>query len=109
MKGCNCEPHSLIQRQVEIKVPAFIELRYNTPEREKRERVFIDICLAQEVWTLWEKGIVTTGCCCGHKTKKPYIGVEEEYIPHMKHLGYKVQGNDLYPEREDSFVPKFLC
>ena len=69
--------------------------------------VAIDKCLLSEVVGLWEKGIKTTGCCCGHgKKDMAFIGVKEEYIPVMKELGYKVYFNECRPGDEDSFVPK---
>ena len=95
-------------RQLSVRVPDFIELRYNAPEREVRENVCIDVCLIPEVVSLWELGIKTTGCCCGHNKREPYIGVEEEFIPQMKELGYKVHPNELHPTREDSFYPKSI-
>jgi len=47
--------------------------------------------------------IVTTGCCCGHNEVEGFIGVEDQYIPQMKALGYEVQYNPTRPEDEDSF------
>lgn len=67
----------------------------------------VDKCLLPEILRLWELGIKTTGCCCGHgKQELAFIGVVPEYIPRMKELGYKVQFNPCRPNDEDSFVPK---
>lgn len=68
--------------------------------------VSIDKCLLKEIVDLWEKGIKTTGCCCGHGEKEPFIGVVPEYIEQMKKLGYKVQFNPCRPRDEDTFFPK---
>jgi hypothetical protein len=68
--------------------------------------VAIDKCLLPEILQLWEQGIKTTGCCCGHDKLKPYIGVREDCIDKMKTLGYEVQFNPHNPEGEDSFAPK---
>lgn len=71
----------------------------------------IDKCLLPEILKLWEMGIKTTGCCCGHgKTHMqfPYIGVREEYIQQMKDMGYVVQPNKYNPTAEDSFIPKTI-
>ena len=68
--------------------------------------VNIDKCLLPEILTLWERGIKTTGCCCGHNRAVPYIGVEFEYIDKMKEMGYKVQYNPCRPTDEDTFYPK---
>ena len=67
--------------------------------------ICFDKCLADELFYLWDLGIITTGCCCGHKEHTPYIGVEKEYIPQMKKLGYKVAHNPMRPIDEDSFLP----
>ena len=69
----------------------------------------IDKCLLPEILRLWEIGIKTTGCCCGHgkpEMQPPYIGVREEYIGQMKAMGYEVQPNKHNPGAEDSFKPK---
>lgn len=68
--------------------------------------VCIDKCLLPEILSLWERGIRTTGCCCGHEKLPPFIGVVESDIPKMKALGYEVQFNDCRPGDEDSFKPK---
>lgn len=70
--------------------------------------IAVDKCLLTEVVSLWEKGIKTTGCCCGHDKGKPFIGVRPEYIQKMKDLGYQVQENDCRPGDEDSFIPKTI-
>lgn len=68
--------------------------------------VCIDACIVDEVKELWDKGITTTGCCCGHNKVDGYIGVIDSDIPKMKNMGYKVQYNELRPNDEDSFIPK---
>ena len=80
-----------------FKCGTFEEFRY----------VAVDKCLMREVLDLWEMGIRTTGCCCGHgKPEKAFIGVRFEDIDRMKELGYKVAYNSCRPGDEDSFIPK---
>ena len=67
------------------------------------EPMGIDRCIAKEVAKLWNKGIKTTGCCCGHGKTEAYIGVVDEDIQKMKDMGYEVQYNFLAPDSEDSF------
>lgn len=84
----------------------FIELPWQL-EDGGRKTVAIDRCLLPEVISLWEQGIRTTGCCCGHgNSELSYIGVEFEDIDKMKSLGYKVRFNPMRPTDEDSFIPK---
>ena len=68
--------------------------------------VSIDKCLLPEILKLWEMGIKTTGCCCGHGKDEPFIGVDFDDIQKMKDLGYKVYYNKCRPNDEDSFIPK---
>ena len=71
--------------------------------------ICVDKCLLPEILKLWEMGIRTTGCCCGHGDQKmAFIGVRNDFIPKMKSLGYKVQHNNCRPDDEDSFVPMTL-
>lgn len=108
---CQCAPDIEIQEyrgQVCVEVPDFIELKMNNPERSIRKKISLDVCLVAEVFFLWKKGIKTTGCCCGHNKYFSYIGVEEEFIPLMKSLGYEVCPNQNDLTREDSFYPKTL-
>ena len=82
--------------------------KFNWEDESKRvpKCVSIDKCLLPEIINLWELGIKTTGCCCGHNKLKPFINVAPEYIEKMKSLGYKVQFNPHNPDREDTFFPK---
>jgi hypothetical protein len=69
---------------------------------EHKEQVEVDECLALEILVLWDKGIVTQGCCCGHGNLPwtPSILVAEESEQKMIDLGYK-----QYPHRSDMFLP----
>lgn len=93
---------------VMVKVPSSIEIRYNRPEYDLRKVVMLDRCIVDEVTGLWEEGIHTTGCCCGHNKIKGYIGVIPEDIDRMKAMGYRVHFNHCRPNDEDSFQPKTI-
>ena len=68
--------------------------------------IAVDKCLLPEILRLWEAGIKTTGCCCGHgRADMAFIGVRPEYIDRMKEMGYKVAFNSCRPGDEDSFIP----
>lgn len=70
--------------------------------------VSIDKCLLPEILQLWELGIKTTGCCCGHGKESAFIGVQKTDIEKMKKLGYKVRFNPCRPNDKDSFIPKTI-
>ena len=46
--------------------------------------VNVDHCISTEVRMLWNVGVRTTGCCCGHNKQDGFIGVIDEDIPRMK-------------------------
>lgn len=69
--------------------------------------VAIDKCLMREILDLWEMGIKTTGCCCGHgRNGMQFIGVEEEYALQMHNMGYKDSYNPHNPTSLTTFIPK---
>jgi len=81
---------------------------YNIGEGYK-DSIDIDQCLEDEIKSLWDKGIKTTGCCCGHGRDLGFIQVTEDCINKMYELGYQ---NYIYEEefggteRKDAFIPK---
>lgn len=87
--------------------PNFIP--YNLGDGYK-EDVCIDKCLEEEIKSLWAKGIVTTGCCCGHGMNLGFIQVRtKEDVEKMRSLGYQHYiYKDKYGgvERKDAFIPK---
>ena len=44
--------------------------------------------MKEEILNLWDKGVCTCGCCCGHGIGFGYIDIIEEHIPKMLELGY---------------------
>ena len=71
--------------------------------------VSIDKCLLSEITHLWEIGIKTTGCCCGHGDfSKAFISVHPSHIQAMKELGYTTYYNKFNPDAKDHFVPKTI-
>ncbi|MHA1973009.1 MAG: hypothetical protein ACTSW1_08450 [Candidatus Hodarchaeales archaeon] len=76
--------------QVTVKIPNYIELRYNSPSRERRSSVSIDSCIVDAIEGLWREGVRTQGCCCGHGPIPATVCVEDEDIPKMKAMGAKV-------------------
>jgi hypothetical protein len=50
--------------------------------------VCVDKCLGKEIQHLWDEGIQTAGCCCGHKKLEPMINVIRDDHNKMIKLGY---------------------
>lgn len=102
---CSCKNAEIgsYDNQIELLRPTHMIGRN---EGSSSDIICVDKCLKDEILLLWNKGIRTTGCCCGHNKLPAYIGVIDDDIEKMKQLGYEVILNNLYPDREDSFKPK---
>lgn len=51
-------------------------------DEDGAEALAIDACLAPAVRALWEAGVVTLGCCCGHSATGH--GVISVLAPHVR-------------------------
>ena len=89
-----------------ITLPWLCKFPWEDDSMKTSKMVSIDKCLLPEILELWEMGIKTTGCCCGHGKLEPFIGVDFDDIQKMKDLGYEVYYNEHRPNDEDSFIPK---
>lgn len=91
---CTCDPalyndiyvHS---RQVIVDLPAWTiaikeRLRMNNPPT-----VCIDGCIADAIKELWNKGIETTGCCCGHNIEPGWVSVHQAWYEDIFRLGHE--------------------
>lgn len=48
-------------------------------DKQYKDEIQVDECLADEIEELWRRGIKTSGCCCGHGAHLGIIQVREEY------------------------------
>lgn len=106
---CNCKNIKIgsYDNQIMLPIPKHMkEYKNNRIEAGLTPFICIDKCLEKEIEYLWDLGIKTTGCCCGHNVHKGFIGVYNEDIENMKELGYEVQYNFSRPKDQDSFKPK---
>ena len=89
-------------------VPPSNFIKMNCGSGYKNE-VVVDECLSEEIKWLWENGIRTTGCCCGHGCDLGFIQVDKQDVEKMEKLGYQQY---LYvdtlngADRLDAFIPK---
>lgn len=104
--GCACINVAMGSYANQIEVPAPEVLRTMRAAAGLSGTICLDRCVAAEVQALWAKGITTTGCCCGHNTAPPFIGVVPADIGRMKAMGYAVAHNPGRPGDEDSFSPQ---
>ena len=90
-----------------IYLPWKCKFSWEDDSKLEKKLVSIDKCLLSEILRLWELGIKTTGCCCGHgDISKAFISVHPKYIKTMKTLGYENYYNKFNPESKDHFIPK---
>lgn len=79
-QGCNCPPEAQIgnyRNQVELPTPDHMLAIGSLGCLEFRPTTCIDRCIAEVVVALWGKGVITTGCCCGHNQGDGFIGIWE--------------------------------
>lgn len=78
-KGCQCGIVGIGEytNQVELPTPEHMLRLGGNGWYKYRPTTCIDRCLEPLIKELWAKGIVTTGCCCGHNLMDGYIGVWE--------------------------------
>ena len=104
---CHCvsiQPQTY-KNQVVLSLPRHM-VKYKKRAGGDPYKICVDKCLKNEILNLWNLGITTTGCCCGHNNHPPYIGVVDDDIEKMKSRGYKVSHNKMRPRDQDSFEPK---
>ena len=91
-----------------IMLPYFVTHFGKVPlEKPESKYVNIDKCLMREVLDLWEMGIKTTGCCCGHgNSSRSFIGVKRGYEDRMIALGYVEHKNECDADDHSEFYPK---
>lgn len=91
---CICDPSILYNELLRYKNQVLLEL----PESRERSRrlaaglssqVCIDPCIEDVIKYLWDKGIETLGCCCGHNVINGYVDVHPDCWAQMEALGYK--------------------
>ncbi len=40
---------------------------------ERKNGICVDACISDAILMLWENGIMTEGCCCGHNKNNPSV------------------------------------
>lgn len=49
-------------------------------QKKYKTNILVDECLGDEIESLWNKGIRTAGCCCGHGKYLGFINVCQDGI-----------------------------
>ena len=75
--------------QVVLDVPKFMyPLRDCLGGVKPVQKIGIDKCLVPTIKFLWDNGVATLNCCCGHNVQKPTIIIDKKYIPKIMALGF---------------------
>lgn len=90
---CDCHNVELgsYDNQVVLKAPVW----------SSHETICVDTCVSKEICQLWEMGIITYGCCCGHNVTESMVNVDDKDIDKMLSMGYVQNHSD--PTRKDTF------
>lgn len=92
---CTCDPQLAEDDKYRYARMVVLELPHWSVERNRRLKnqlpptVSIDSCIAEEIKKLWDKGIETMGCCCGHNSERGWVQVYPDDYPQMFELGYE--------------------
>lgn len=108
--GCTCEnvEAGRYDHVEVVPIPAHMaEYRRRRVAKGLSPDLGIDRCIVDEVRSLWDRGIITYGSCCGHGKHRGYIQVDAADVPTMEALGYDVgPKRHGYEGRPDVFLPK---
>lgn len=51
--------------------------------------ISVDKCCVPDLVELWHNGVITLGCCCGHKKSKGFINVDPDDFGLALSLGFE--------------------
>lgn len=104
---CNCinittQSKECYDQQLTVSIPYHMSAyRASRLANGLSDTISIDPCIYGEILQLWQHGVITYGCCCGHNYLTPMVNVADESIDKMLALGYIQEHPD--PERKDTF------
>lgn len=70
--ACRCQSYNHPGQggdQKEVALPA--------PTWSGKKTICVDVCIADAIQMLWENGMETLGCCCGHGKENPTVIIAE--------------------------------
>lgn len=76
-------------RQTVLELPAWSLARKYRLQKGYPPTVCIDNCIVEAIHQLWDRGIETTGCCCGHNYMRAWVSVHPDDYIAMFELGYE--------------------
>lgn len=71
------------------------------------KRFCCDMCLEEELFDLWGKGVHTVGSCCGHGKMQAYIQVDGvDAVVKMNEMGYELLPEESSGCGKNCYKPK---
>jgi hypothetical protein len=93
--GCNCvgitpQTEECYAQTIMVKIPRHMSA-YKAARMKAglSDHICIDPCIYDQILSLWDKGIITLGSCCGHNKYNAYVGVSNACVDKMLKMGYK--------------------
>jgi hypothetical protein len=94
---CSCDPalaKSLKEeytyaRQTVLELPPWSFAKKHRLQKGYEPTVCVDNCIVDAIDQLWDRGIETTGCCCGHNFERAWVNVHPDDYIAMFELGYE--------------------
>lgn len=84
-------------------IPPTNFIAFNNQNNQFKEEIWVDACVAEEISFLWNNGIRTTGCCCGHGIEEGTICVvKEDRWRMIEELGYKEKEQGIFYAKSKS-------
>lgn len=102
---CTCNPEKCkdevyrFSRQVMMELPEWSKDRIRRLAEGLSSHVCIDPCIVPAIRKLWDQGIETLGCCCGHnieKFGKAWANILPDHMEKAVALGYDVHPIDEF-------------
>lgn len=95
---CTCDPdlaqeqkdNYVYSRQTVLELPQWSKARKQRLKDGNPPTVCIDNCIVEAIKDLWDKGIETNGCCCGHGYMRARVSVDPTDYAAMYELGYEL-------------------
>ncbi len=92
---CTCPAGIMEDDKARFAQQITLQLHDNSLDKARRFKeglspmVCIDPCIVEAIQKLWEQGIETQGCCCGHGVLRGFVNVHEKDYCRMFQLGYE--------------------
>lgn len=94
---CTCDPMLAREkktdytytRQTILELPQWSKERKRKLQNKQAPTICVDKCIVACIERLWEIGIETTGCCCGHNINRAWVSVDPEDYRYMFEAGFE--------------------